>query len=157
MKPFGYKTKLAIAQRRLAALLDYESWIKGRGTAHGAAGYICRKYRMSYSTLIDCRARVVGLSRHDWLYALFPGWARKGGAKVEIKVACWDVFIASYFGQDGHCASRSYRLIKRLAPVRGWHVPCFNTFLRRLHDEFPQQPLLRSVPRCKKIFRRMNP
>lgn len=138
MKALAFKAKLAKAQKRLEALIDYESWVKASGSNYGAAKHVCEKYNISDASLYLYRQMVRGLNESDWLWALFPGWARQGGVKADIPVAAWDIFIASYFGPDGQDATRCYKLLKRLAPARGWSIPSYKTCLRRLYDEFPQ-------------------
>ena len=134
MKPFAYKTKLAVARRRLRALIDFESLVKERGSSYGVFPQIYRKHKISSSSLWYYRQRVIGLNKEDWLWALFPGWARTGTAKLEIPVAAFDILLASYLDSSNASAAQSYRLLKRLAPSRGWCLPSYKTFLSRLKE-----------------------
>jgi hypothetical protein len=133
----------AIAVRRLNALHVLEQLVAGglgRVAARATvAEQLVRKGERgaSAATVARWEQLVRGVERHHWVAFLAPRYVGRT-ATAEIPADAWDIYKADFLRLEQPTAMSCFERLQRIAKARGWSLPSWRTFDRKLEREVPR-------------------
>jgi putative transposase len=120
------------AESNLAILTFDQSLAGVAATERLRAGTVLQKFDISLGTLYGLRRRVADADPSDWLPLLAP---RHGGdrPKADFTEEAWEHGKAAWLTTNKRNVRSVYRDLERLKGERGWIIPSYATFRRRLY------------------------